>query len=126
VLLKRLRAERGTAIILVTHDLGVVARTCDRVLVMYAGRAVEEADVASLFARPRHPYTQALLAAIPSRSHRGSALATIPGRVPSLLELPPGCKFAPRCPYVMDVCRGEEPGYVAPGDNGARVRCVLA
>jgi oligopeptide/dipeptide ABC transporter ATP-binding protein len=122
-LLKRLRRERGTSIMLISHDLGVVSQICDRVVVMYAGRAVEEGDVVSVFERPLHPYTQALLAAIPSRKYRGEHLATIPGRVPSLADLPPGCKFADRCPYVQDVNREREPRYVEV--EGRRVRCNI-
>jgi oligopeptide/dipeptide ABC transporter ATP-binding protein len=122
-LLKRLRRERGTAIMLISHDLGVISQICDRVVVMYAGRAVEEGDVVSVFERPLHPYTQALLAAVPSRKFRGERLATIPGRVPSLADLPPGCKFADRCPYVQDVNREQEPRYVEVDER--RVRCNI-
>ena len=122
-LLKQLRAERGTAILFISHDLGVVAQICDRVVVMYAGRAVEEGDVISIFERPLHPYTRALLASVPSRKHRGERLATIPGRVPSLSALPPGCKFVDRCPYAQDVSREREPRYVQV--DGRRVRCDM-
>jgi oligopeptide/dipeptide ABC transporter ATP-binding protein len=122
-LLKRLRRDFGTAIIFISHDLGVVSRLCDRVIVMYAGRAVEEGDAVRVFERPLHPYTQALLATVPSRRHRGRRLATIPGRVPSLADLPPGCKFADRCPYVQDVNRLREPAYVEL--EGGRVRCNM-
>jgi peptide/nickel transport system ATP-binding protein len=122
-LLKRLRRERDTAIIFISHDLGVVSKVCDRVVVMYAGRAVEESDVISLFERPLHPYTQALLATVPSRRHRGERLATIPGRVPSLSDLPPGCAYADRCPNVQPVNRERQPRYVAV--DGRRVRCNM-
>jgi oligopeptide/dipeptide ABC transporter ATP-binding protein len=122
-LLRRLRETHGTAIIFISHDLGVVSQLCDRVVVMYAGRAVEEGDVLSIFERPRHPYTQALLAAIPSHRRRGEPLATIPGRVPSLSALPPGCKFATRCPHVRTTCNEHEP-ELKPADGG-QVRCFI-
>jgi peptide/nickel transport system ATP-binding protein len=120
-LLKELCAEEGTAIIFISHDLGVISQICDRVLVMYAGRAVEEADVVSLFERPLHPYTQALLASIPSRKRRGKRLASIPGRVPSLYDLPHGCRFADRCPHFQEVNREQDPRYLE--IEGRRVRC---
>jgi oligopeptide/dipeptide ABC transporter ATP-binding protein len=122
-LLRKLRDERGTAVLFISHDLGVVAQVCDRVVVMYAGRAVEEADVFALYDRPLHPYTQALLAAVPSRKRRGEQLAAIPGRVPSLSALPPGCKFVDRCPYAQPVNREREPRYLGLGDR--RVRCNM-
>lgn len=122
-LLCDLRDERGTAILLVTHDLGVVAQVCDRVIVMYAGRTVEEASVTDLFDRPRHPYTQALLASIPSRRWRGQELPTIPGRVPSLADLPAGCAFANRCPHAMPVCDQRPPRSVHLA--GRHVSCHL-
>jgi peptide/nickel transport system ATP-binding protein len=122
-LLRRLRDEHGTAIVFVSHDLGVIAQICDRVIVMYAGRVVEENDIASLFSHPRHPYTQALIQSIPAQRHRGGTLTTIPGRVPSLSALPPGCKFADRCPFVRDLCRQEEPLLIA--KDGGRVRCYM-
>ena len=122
-LLKQLRREHETTILFISHDLGVIAQLCDRVVVMYAGHTVEEGDVESIYARPLHPYTQALLAAVPSRIHRGDRLATIPGRVPSLSALPPGCTFAERCPHAQDVCRRDGLRYLSV--EGRRVRCVM-
>jgi oligopeptide/dipeptide ABC transporter ATP-binding protein len=119
--LRRQRAERGMAILLISHDLGLVAQLCERVLIMYAGQIVEEAGVEDLFAHPRHPYTRALLASIPSLRRRTS-LRSIPGRVPSLSALPPGCSFADRCPHAAPVCR-RPVGMVEVA--GARVRCHL-
>jgi oligopeptide/dipeptide ABC transporter ATP-binding protein len=122
-LLRRLRTTFGTAILFVSHDLGVIAQICDRVVVMYAGRAVEQADVVSIFEHPRHPYTQALLAAIPSHRRRGDPLATIPGRVPNLSALPAGCKFVDRCPHAHTVCREHEPELKRA--DGGEVRCFI-
>ena len=108
-----LQKELGTGLILITHDLGVVAQTAQRVVVMYAGKKVEEADVESLFARPLHPYTRGLMASIPAlpTANRATAekLAEIPGAVPSLARLPPGCAFAPRCALATERCRTEYP-----------------
>ncbi|SDG76072.1 ABC transporter ATP-binding protein [Propionivibrio dicarboxylicus] len=108
-LLARLRREMGTAIVLITHDLGVVAECCDRVVVMYAGTKVEEARVDALFARPSHPYTRGLLAAMPELDTPGDArhrrLAEIPGMVPSLKQAAVGCRFAPRCALADERCR---------------------
>jgi len=107
-LLRDLGRRTGAAIVLITHDLGVVAEVCDRVAVMHAGQLVEVADVRTLFARPLHPYTQALVRSIP-RIDRDVAMEPIPGAVPSLLMPPPGCRYADRCPRVLDVCRRERP-----------------
>jgi peptide/nickel transport system ATP-binding protein len=96
-LMRTLQKETGTAIILITHDLGVVAEMADRVAVMYAGEIVEQTDVRTLFADPRHPYTQGLIGAVPVPGEIRDELATIPGSVPNLIELPPACRFAPRC-----------------------------
>jgi oligopeptide/dipeptide ABC transporter ATP-binding protein len=96
-LMRRLQAETGTAIILITHDLGVVAEMCDRVAVMYAGEIVEQADARTLFASPQHPYTRGLIGAVPVPGEVRDELATIPGSVPNLIDLPAGCRFAPRC-----------------------------
>jgi peptide/nickel transport system ATP-binding protein len=103
-LMREIRARLGTAIVLITHDLGVVADIADRVLVVYAGRKAEEATTADLFAKPQHPYTVALLGAIPRQSAGERRLREIPGRVPSLRELPAGCAFADRCPRADELC----------------------
>ncbi|AJY74250.1 ABC transporter ATP-binding protein [Paenibacillus beijingensis] len=122
-LMKRLRDERGLSIILITHDLGVVAETCDTVAVMYAGMIVEQAPVGELFAGPRHPYTQGLLSSIPKPGSR-ERLVPIEGQPPSLLDLPSGCRFASRCPYVMDKCGGRIPPLFEAGP-GHRSACWL-
>jgi peptide/nickel transport system ATP-binding protein len=103
-LLRDLRRTHHTTILLITHDLGVVAQLCDRVGVMYAGQLVEVAPVDDIFRAPRHPYTQALLAALPSAGQERGALRVIEGRVPDLVDPPPGCRFAPRCPARMPEC----------------------
>jgi oligopeptide/dipeptide ABC transporter ATP-binding protein len=96
-LMRNLRDETGTAIVLITHDLGVVAEMCDRVAVMYAGEIVEQTDVTTLFRDPLHPYTRGLIASIPVVGRVQDELAVIPGNVPNLIDLPKGCRFAPRC-----------------------------
>ena len=106
-----LRDELNTGLLYITHDLGVIAQICDRVIVMYAGNIVEAGDVLPIFEQPKHPYTQALLRSHPSRRMRGRRLRTIPGVVPSLRDLPAGCKFAPRCPLAREICRTHEPDY---------------
>ena len=109
-LVKELQANQGTAVILITHSLGVVASVCDRVLVMYAGKIVEEAEVGALFARPQHPYTLGLLASIPRWDEDAHGpLKAISGQPPNMLRPPSGCEFHPRCPFVLDKCRTEYP-----------------
>ena len=110
-LMQKLQADLGTSILLITHDLGVIAETADRVAVMYAGRIVEEADVRTIFRQPLHPYTQGLLRSIPriDEEQRPHRLKEIPGRVPNLLYLPKGCAFIDRCPVCIDQCRNEMP-----------------
>ncbi|MYE58351.1 MAG: ABC transporter ATP-binding protein [Alphaproteobacteria bacterium] len=117
-LIVRLQQELGTAVILITHDLGVVAETTQRIIVMYAGRKVEEADVVPLFANPMHPYTHGLMASVPrlaimsgEDAAAAERLEEIPGIVPPLNDLPPGCAFAPRCRFADDRCRAEYPPY---------------
>jgi peptide/nickel transport system ATP-binding protein len=125
-LLKRLQADAGMAMIFITHDLGVVAETADRVVVMYAGRKVEEASVDDLFENPLHPYTAGLIGATPvPGAARAARLADIPGMVPPLNALPRGCAFAPRCPRVMERCRRERPELTQPGP-GRLVACFAA
>jgi peptide/nickel transport system ATP-binding protein len=104
-LLLELRDRSGLAIILISHDLGVIASTCDRVAVMYAGRIMEQATKSELLRQPRHPYTAGLVASRPSDGIRGRALQSIKGQLPALSALPPGCRFHPRCPHARDVCR---------------------
>jgi peptide/nickel transport system ATP-binding protein len=108
-LLRDLRARLQTTIVLITHDLGVIAQICDRVGVMYAGQLVEVAPVSEIFRTPRHPYTQALLAALPTQQQAPGSLRVIPGRVPNLADPPPGCRFSTRCPYVMEECADVPP-----------------
>jgi oligopeptide/dipeptide ABC transporter ATP-binding protein len=108
-LIAGLRERLGMAVLLITHDLGVVAETCDRVLVMYAGRIVERAPVDALFAGPAHPYTEGLLGAVPRLGESAERLAVIPGQVPSAYAWPSGCRFANRCPYAWERCASEPP-----------------
>ena len=124
-----LRNQLGTAIILITHDLGVVAETADRVAVMYAGQIVEEAQVVELFNRPKHPYTQGLIASIPVLGERRERLDVIPGLVPNLIDLPPGCRFAPRCrvreQHNLEACTQDIPELTTL-KTGHAVRCFVA
>jgi oligopeptide/dipeptide ABC transporter, ATP-binding protein, C-terminal domain len=111
-LLDALKRELGMSIILVTHDLGVIAQMCDRVAVMYAGIIMEMADVVTLFSKPRHPYTHALMGSLPNPSRAGRELEAISGSPPDLSDLGPGCPFAPRCAFAVEACLGERPGLV--------------
>ncbi len=128
-LLRSLQKEFDMGLLLITHDLGVVAEMADRVVVMYAGRKVEEAPVRQLFHDPRHPYTRGLLGATPrvqgARARQRGRLAEIPGMVPSLFDLPAGCAFRPRCPRAIGRCAGAPPPDASIG-NGRRVACVVA
>ncbi|MGH8687018.1 MAG: ABC transporter ATP-binding protein [Burkholderiales bacterium] len=125
-LLGELKSKLGMAVMLITHAMGVVAETAQRVVVMYAGKVVEEAPAAVLFSAPRHPYTQGLIRSIPriDASEQHARLEAIPGVVPSLLEPAPGCRFAPRCPHVREACRRETPPLREVG-AGHKVACVL-
>ena len=122
-LLAGLQEEMGMAVLLVTHDLGVVAETCDRIVVMYAGEIVETASAPELFAAPQHPYTAAMLASLPGL-HPGESLRPIPGLVPPRHALPPGCWFGPRCEHGTAACRSEHPELVTV--DGRAVRCLRA
>jgi len=126
-LLAEMKSRFGMAIMLITHAMGVVAETCQRVVVMYAGKVIEEAPVDELFANPRHPYTQGLIRSIPridTAATQKARLEAIPGVVPSLLNPPPGCRFAPRCRYAMAKCREAVPPLREVG-GGHKVACVL-
>ena len=124
-LLDGLRRDLGMALVIITHDLGVVAETADDVAVMYAGRIVEKARVEELFARPMHPYTWGLLRSIPKLTGpRDEALLPIPGRPPSLITRPPGCAFAARCAYAAEECLSVDPG-LEPDGSDRRSACLL-
>ena len=119
-LLMRLQKERGMALVLITHDLGVVSEVAQRVLVMYAGQVVESASAEDLFAQPRHPYTEALLASLPERNAGKRRLASLAGTVPGAFDRPAGCLLSPRCPYVREHCRVERPELFEVGTSRAR------
>jgi oligopeptide/dipeptide ABC transporter ATP-binding protein len=123
-LMRRLKQELNMAIMLITHDLGVVAEMATRVAVLYAGKVVEESDVLSLFRQPLHPYTEGLLRSVPRLDAAGETLHVVKGLVPNPMRLPPGCRFHPRCPHAIDRCRREQPALeqVAPGRH---VACFL-
>lgn len=123
-LLKQLQDESDLSILLITHDLGVVAEMCDRVLVMYAGKIVEEGTVVDLFENPQHPYTQGLINSVPKLGENQGRLASIEGTVPSPTDMPKGCKFAPRCKFAMDICKEQEPPYFE-NERNQRSLCWL-
>ena len=127
-LIRDLQESTGTAVILITHDLGVVAELADRVAVMYAGEIVEEADVSALFKNPQHPYTRGLIGSIPILGHLKDQLDTIPGVVPSLIDLDPGCRFASRCvsrvEHDLEICTVRKPDLLETSE-GHQVRCWL-
>ena len=127
-LMRDLQRDTGTAVILITHDLGLVAEMADRVAVMYAGQVVEETDVRTLFREPKHPYTQGLIGSIPTLGQVKDLLEVIPGVVPTLIDLKPGCRFAGRCrarvEYGLEVCTRLDPELL-PIDDGHLVRCFL-
>jgi oligopeptide/dipeptide ABC transporter ATP-binding protein len=127
-LMRELRSKFGASVILITHDLGVIAEMAERVAVMYAGQIVEEADVITLFDRPRHPYTVGLMNSIPILGRYREQLEVIPGSVPNLIDLPPGCRFAPRCrarvENRLEICEFQNPDLIEV-DKGHTVRCWL-
>lgn len=123
-LMLKMKEEHGSAILFITHDMGVVAETADRVMVMYAGQIVEEAPVKTLFTQPKHPYTTALLQTIPSLESNVKRLPSIPGTVPSAGQLPNGCRFAARCEHAMPVCSQKQP-EIMQFEHGQQVRCHL-
>jgi peptide/nickel transport system ATP-binding protein len=126
-LMRELKALSGAAIIMITHDLGVVAEVCDEVAVMYAGEIVERAPVDELFASPQHPYTVGLLGSIPRLDRRSDHLATIEGMVPNMTKPPGGCRFADRCPFVIESCTKTSPALaeVSPGHASRCIRTPL-
>ena len=123
-LMKELQRAQGTSILMITHNLGVVAESCDRVYVMYAGQVVEEADVFTLFKSPAHPYTVGLMNSLPGLRKKDEPLASIRGMVPSLTAMPAGCRFSPRCDRACDRCRKEAPPLCDLG-GGHKARCIL-
>ncbi|WP_409303157.1 ABC transporter ATP-binding protein [Peribacillus sp. SCS-155] len=123
-LMKKLNKETNTAIMMITHDLGVVAEMCERIVVMYAGKIVEEGDVKSIFQNPKHPYTVGLIQSVPDMREKKERLYSIPGNVPKPGSLKIGCQFAPRCPHAMDICISQTPS-LTPFENGQQVRCWL-
>jgi oligopeptide transport system ATP-binding protein len=125
-LLRQVQNDFGTAIILITHDLGVVAGACEKTLVMYGGRILEYASTREIFATPSHPYTQGLLSAVPRLDSDADELTTIPGNPPNMMELPAGCPFAPRCQWTKDVCRQKMPALEAYGKSGWLRACHLS
>lgn len=123
-LMRELQQEQGTAIMLITHDLGVVAEACQRVIVMYAGQVVEEAEVGMLFKHPLHPYTKGLLGSLPQLAGEKKRLEPIPGSVPSPGSMPVGCRFAPRCSYRTNACLDIQPELIEV-EQGHKCRCIL-
>jgi oligopeptide/dipeptide ABC transporter ATP-binding protein len=116
-LLREIQQETGLSLIFITHDFGVVAKMCDRVMVMYAGRIVENGPVRQIFNKPSHPYTQALLSSVPTMEERPDRLYSIQGQPPALWDLPQGCRFAARCPHADDRCQQEYPPSFTLGDS---------
>ena len=124
-LMRDLKDKLGLSMILISHDLSIIAETCEKVAIMYAGRIVEYGDAVAIFKDPKHPYTQGLIKAFPSIRGEKVRLTSIPGSPPDLLNPPSGCRFNPRCPYVMDICKKVEPALEEHGVKGHTVACHL-
>ncbi len=124
-LMRDLKDRLGLSMLLISHDLSIIAETCEKVAIMYAGRIVEYGDAEAIFKEPQHPYTQGLIKAFPSLKGERIRLTSIPGQPPDLLHPPPACRFNPRCPYVMDVCKKIEPPLQKPGSGDHLVACHL-
>ena len=124
-LMRDLRERLGLSMLVISHDLSILAETCEKIAIMYAGRIVEYGDAESVFKEPLHPYTQGLLKAFPSIKGERTRLTSIPGQPPDLLRPPPACRFNPRCPYVMDVCKKLDPSLEKSGRGDHLVACHL-
>lgn len=124
-LMRQLKEKLGLSMILISHDLSIIAETCERAAIMYAGKVVEYGDIESIFKNPLHPYTQGLIGAFPSIKGEKKKLTSIPGQPPDLLNPPPACRFHPRCPYVMDVCKKVEPPLLQQGPGEHYAACHL-
>jgi peptide/nickel transport system ATP-binding protein len=124
-LMRDLKERLGLSMILISHDLSIIAETCERAAIMYAGKIVEYGDIKSIFSNPLHPYTQGLLGAFPSIKGEKKRLVSIPGQPPDLLHPPPACRFHPRCPFVMDVCKKVEPQLLKQNPGEHHVACHL-
>ena len=124
-LMRELKDKLGLSMIMISHDLSIIAETCEKVAIMYAGRLVEYGDAQAIFDEPLHPYTQGLVKAFPSIKGARVKLTSIPGQPPDLLDPPPACRFNPRCPYVMDICRKEDPPLKKAGKGDHLVACHL-
>lgn len=124
-LLRELKSKLNLAMILITHDLSIIAETCEKTAIMYGGKIVEYGDILTIFKEPLHPYTQGLLGAFPSIRASKTRMVSIPGMPPDLLSPPPGCRFHPRCPYAMDICKEKEPTLTKVGPGEHYVACYL-
>lgn len=125
-LMKELKDRLNLAMILITHDLSIITETCEKIAIMYAGKIVEQGDIRTIYQEPLHPYTKGLIGAFPSIKAAKKRMTSIPGFPPDLLNPPPGCRFHPRCPYVMDVCKREEPRLVKAGKRYVACHLVKA